>query len=121
MALQNISAFGKLKKYTDAKPGEILVQLGKFLGVTQGQFGPIYEFQDGPEKISLPNCGSLEFLHKKEKLKIGNKYQVKFLGKKEITDGKFKGKSFNELEILEDVPDDSPVHSGQSDLDDILA
>lgn len=128
---KDVSTLAEIKPYTKANPGEVLISHGTFIGVTENQYGELYNFEEseGFKKIALPGCGKLKNLLETGSLKLGYKYRVVFLGKQVLTKGAYSGKTFNDLEVLEDAdftPDKTVSYkvenaTPQNNNDDILA
>lgn len=96
---------GAILPYKNYQPGDTIIEYGTFTGVSQNQYGNLYNFElvDGRDKVTLPKCGKLERMYQDGDLKVGYRYQVKYLGKEVLEKGAYKGKEFNNLEVLEDI------------------
>jgi len=101
---QNVSDLGTLKPFTKMEPGEICVTYGEFIGVSENQYGKLFNFMEveSGERVTIPKCGKLLWMHGNGTLKEGFRYQVKYLGKDILDKGTYKGKEFNDVEVLED-------------------
>lgn len=102
---QSISSFGKLILFKNCEEGDIVVEYGTFLGESTNQYGSLFNFceVDSNEKITLQSTGKLKWLFENGSLIEGKRYQVRFLGEGKIEKGTWKGKSFFNIDVLEDL------------------
>lgn len=101
---KKVSGQGKIVKYTESKPGDIMIENGEFVGTSQNQYGTLYNFQevDTGEGKALPGCGQLNYMYEQATLKVGYRYQVVYQGKKKLDSGPYKGKECNDVDVYED-------------------
>lgn len=87
----------KYFKYNDCKDGDVLVQKGEFLGVTQGKFGNQYNFLqlDDNQHVVLNKAGSIEWRINQNHIREGDVMDITFGGKEKMESGSFAGKDAN--------------------------
>lgn len=94
----------KFKKFSEAEVGEVLVT-GIYLGSYPNKFNadkPNHKFEiKGRQLIVVPAAGQLDFLIK-ESVEIGDLVRVTYMGKEELSQGKFAGRPVNcfDVELL---------------------
>lgn len=87
-------------KYTDCKGGDKLVEMGEYLGTTEGKYGIQHrylEVSSGAEKV-LNSAGQLNYIMD-SKVDEGDVVDVVFKGKTILESGPFKGKEANNFAV----------------------
>ena len=72
---------------------------GTFEGPIEGNYGTNYRFStENGESVIVNGCGVLN--SKMPNVPVGSFVKLDYLGKKEIREGKMKGKSFHDIDVL---------------------
>jgi hypothetical protein len=104
MAFKKVGGSRKFVKYSECKPGQVLVD-GKFLRTEEGRFGLNHVFLEEAGETVLNSSGHLNWLLETYGFE-GAVCRVTYLGKEKLTRGNMKGKEAHrfELEIDDDYP-----------------
>lgn len=88
-------------KYSDTAPGTKLVDMGEYVGTTQGKFGDQYNFIElkTGQQVVLNKSGGLAWRIEQGHIFEGGVFDVTFDGKEKLTKGKFEGKDANRFKI----------------------
>ena len=87
--------------YKECKLGDVLVNEGTLISVTEGNFNKKnFEFRDGDKSICLNECGALKFNFNAQKIKIGLRYKIVYDGMPVMKKGMYAGKPFHQLKIF---------------------
>ena len=70
---------------------------GKYLGVVEGKFGPNYKIQTNEGTVIVNGCGALNSQF--PKVAEGTLIRLEYRGKKKISSGELKGKSFHDIDV----------------------
>ena len=98
----------KYFKYSECKPGDKLVDMGEFIGSTEGKFGAQHNFIElkTGQQVVLNKAGSLDWRIEKGQIKEGGVYDIHFAGKKKLEKGTFAGKDANDFKFAVYSPDE---------------
>lgn len=91
----------KYFKYSDCKPGDVLVEKAEFTGTTEGTYGAQFNFieVDTGQHIVLNKAGQFEWRLDQGHMVPGEVFRITYLGKEKIERGTFAGKDANKFEI----------------------
>jgi hypothetical protein len=70
---------------------------GKYLGVVEGKFGPNYKIETATGTVIVNGCGALNSQF--PKVSEGTQVRLEYRGKKKISSGELKGKSFHDIDV----------------------
>lgn len=92
----------KYHKYSEKKAGEKLVDMGEFIGSTEGKFGAQHNFIEMKtgQQVVLNKAGGLDWQIEKGRIAEGGVYDVIYDGKDVLTKGTFAGKEAHKFKIL---------------------
>ena len=100
MAFQEVGGAKRYVKYSEASPGDVLVE-GYYAGTTVGKFGNQYNFstEDG-QQVTLNKSGQLEYALKF--VEVGEYVRVVYEGMVNLQKGTFKGKDAHNFKVMKD-------------------
>jgi len=70
---------------------------GKYLGAVEGKFGTNYKIETSNGTVIVNGCGALN--SQMPKVSEGATIRLDYRGKKKITSGDLKGKSFHDIDV----------------------
>jgi hypothetical protein len=70
---------------------------GKYLGVVEGKFGKNYKIETDNGTVIINGCGALNSQF--PKVAEGTIVRLEYRGKKKISSGELKGKSFHDIDV----------------------
>jgi len=108
MAFKPVGA-RKYFKYSECKPGQVLVGEGSFMGSEQGLYGVQHLFKEKTgDVVCLNSAGQLNWLVDNH-LKPGAVCKVTYVDKKPLTKGQMKGKEAHSFSLEVDDDQGQPV------------
>lgn len=115
---KDVSSFGKLITYKQMTPDQIVVDCGVFDGVSQNQYGDLYNFTEveSGEKITIPKCGKLQYLRENGVLEQGSEYRLIYKGQGVVEKGAMAGKNFHEIAVLKNMDKEATTRAASKDF-----
>lgn len=121
MAFTKIAGVKKYFKYSECTQNQPLVADGEYIGSEEGMYGIQHNFKQRDGNIVVLNkAGHLDWLLDNY-VKLGQRVNINYAGKSELTKGQFKGKEAHSFELaIEDVPVDAKAPAESVAASDII-